>query len=1181
MKQMIKYISILVLVAMIGLTAQAQITSAQSGNWDATSTWVGGVVPVPGNNVIIASGHTVTLVANTDITTGNLTVTGTLALVSFDLYVGSLSGAGNIVVTGGYKYGPTLKVGNNGSSTTFSGVYSGAFARLHKEGSGTLTLTGANTFTGRTDILDGTIACGNVNALSLSGTAVVDGFNSAILVSGANSILRSNVALSLFAVSLQSGGKMNCNGFNSNCVRLILGVDDKSVSTYGSTSSAAAFQTNTYFVAGTTGVIGFSCGTGPVSNTNTGLTYCTIQSAIDATETLNGHTIQVSAGTYTGGFSITKTLTLLGPNAAISPNGGTRVPEAVLDMQNIYLPTIRLNADNIVIKGFEIKNSNNAGAIMTGGFQTPNGGSGRGVTVEKNYFHDLTGSAFAAAVFNTNTGTYVFTDNKVERLAFGNFFGGNYGMGFHIGGGGIGSSTVTCTNNVISNAAGVGVYFGGITNSIITDNSMTNNYGGIQMIKASNVTIRQNVITGTGAAGDYGLRLDNTTLSSSAITVENNKITGHYNGIFGEDISSISSLTNNDLSGNTLAINNTGATNLTAPCNWYGPCIYNLNQIRSGPVTIATILNSGTDNDPSTAGFQPASGTCVTFTSSTPPVLNTNTGLGYCSIQSAIDAAQTLSGHTIEVAAGTYTENVTINKAVTVRGPNHTVAYNGSRAAEAVIDGNVSITLSGASLSGFEIYRSVLPTNEQLMSVTSGGTTVSNNIIKIGTVHYPSVQSWVLLNTSSGTVTFSGNEMRSATPGQIPRDQDGNEIATGISGLRTEGSGTYTITGNRFAVSSGGTLNGGEAASFKGGTVDFNGNMVNGDIMGGITAFGPIGNTTIRNNTISGYWLLTRKQPGLTVNGCCGFNAATGFVTITNNIVGTSASGAKGIDIVGIPGANILELSNNDLSGNSVSISYTDGSGTVNATCNWYGQASGPTAGQVVGSVTNWPFLISGTNLTTSGPGFTPASGACTQSAPMYLGGSSAGSTFSSFSMLGPLPLSLLDFTGEAVNSSVRLRWKTAWEQNTSHFEVERGMDASTFTRIGTVKAAGNSNKLRSYEFMDETPLQGIVYYRLRQLDIDGKFSYSSIVRVRLDGRSSVTIGPNPASGLATMVLPASWTGRYECRIISASGVVVYRKTGLRAGSHTLDLSRQAPGLYRVTLWENGQSVNQQWIMRR
>jgi hypothetical protein len=122
---------------------------------------------------------------------------------------------------------------------------------------------------------------------------------------------------------------------------------------------------------------------------------------------------------------------------------------------------------------------------------------------------------------------------------------------------------------------------------------------------------------------------------------------------------------------------------------------------------------------------------------------------------------------------------------------------------------------------------------------------------------------------------------------------------------------------------------------------------------------------------------------------------------------------------------------------------------------------------------------------------------------------------------------------------------------------------------------------LRSYEFMDEAPPQGIVYYRLRMVDADGKFSYSSIVRVRIDGRSSVTIGPNPTGGLATMVLPASWTGRYECRILSASGAVVYRQTGLRAGSHTLDLSRFANGLYRVTLWENGESVDQQWVMRR
>jgi hypothetical protein len=198
-----------------------------------------------------------------------------------------------------------------------------------------------------------------------------------------------------------------------------------------------------------------------------------------------------------------------------------------------------------------------------------------------------------------------------------------------------------------------------------------------------------------------------------------------------------------------------------------------------------------------------------------------------------------------------------------------------------------------------------------------------------------------------------------------------------------------------------------------------------------------------------------------------------------------------------------------------------------------------------------------------------------------FLGTTGDGDAMNSYVFQFALPLSLLDFTGEAVNSSVRLRWKTAWEQGTSAFEVERSTDGVTYTRVGAVKAAGNSQDLRNYEFMDANPPSGILHYRLRQVDADGKFGFSQTVRIRMDGRSAVNIGPNPTGGQATLRLPSGWTGLYECRIINASGAVVYRKEGLRAGSHTLDLSRWAPGLYRVTLWENGESVDQQWLMRR
>jgi autotransporter-associated beta strand protein len=143
----------------------ATITSNGTGLWSTGATWVGGIAPGAGDDVIIASGHTVTLTAAVDITTGNLTVTGTLALAGFNLTVGSLSGAGTIgtSTSGNALSGtPMLTVGSNGSNTIFSGIltYNGGYTGLTKVGTGTLSLTGDNYYTSFVTVSAGTLSLG-------------------------------------------------------------------------------------------------------------------------------------------------------------------------------------------------------------------------------------------------------------------------------------------------------------------------------------------------------------------------------------------------------------------------------------------------------------------------------------------------------------------------------------------------------------------------------------------------------------------------------------------------------------------------------------------------------------------------------------------------------------------------------------------------------------------------------------------------------------------------------------------------------------------------------------------------------------------------------------------------------------------------------------------------------------
>ncbi|MGB2703687.1 MAG: T9SS type A sorting domain-containing protein, partial [Chitinophagaceae bacterium] len=114
-----------------------------------------------------------------------------------------------------------------------------------------------------------------------------------------------------------------------------------------------------------------------------------------------------------------------------------------------------------------------------------------------------------------------------------------------------------------------------------------------------------------------------------------------------------------------------------------------------------------------------------------------------------------------------------------------------------------------------------------------------------------------------------------------------------------------------------------------------------------------------------------------------------------------------------------------------------------------------------------------------------------------------------------PLPVNIIAFdTRTENNKRVKITWTTTYERDNSHFEVQRSRDAINFTSIATVAARNNTNSLEHYSLYDEQPLKGISYYRLKQIDIDSRTSYSEIEKVKINGLAGgVDIFPNPASG--------------------------------------------------------------------
>ncbi len=143
----------------------------------------------------------------------------------------------------------------------------------------------------------------------------------------------------------------------------------------------------------------------------------------------------------------------------------------------------------------------------------------------------------------------------------------------------------------------------------------------------------------------------------------------------------------------------------------------------------------------------------------------------------------------------------------------------------------------------------------------------------------------------------------------------------------------------------------------------------------------------------------------------------------------------------------------------------------------------------------------------------------------------------------GPLPVTFIYFNATKQNEiTALLNWKTSQEINSSHFEVERSNDAVNFTYIGRVTASGNSSSAINYFFTDYQPAKGLNYYRLKQVDLDGKFIYTAARLVRFDqiDEGKVKYYPNPTNGILNIELTKEMQAEMKIiNISNAAGILV------------------------------------------
>lgn len=166
--------------------------------------------------------------------------------------------------------------------------------------------------------------------------------------------------------------------------------------------------------------------------------------------------------------------------------------------------------------------------------------------------------------------------------------------------------------------------------------------------------------------------------------------------------------------------------------------------------------------------------------------------------------------------------------------------------------------------------------------------------------------------------------------------------------------------------------------------------------------------------------------------------------------------------------------------------------------------------------------------------------------------------------LMGILPVKLLSFTSTVENNVISLAWITAKEEGFDHFEIERASDDLVFEKIGQINGTGyNTADEHAYALTDNKPVTGKNYYRLKSIDLDGSYEYSSIISAVVETPKSIVVYPNPSNGIFVNVSANfELTDGTEVIIFSQDGVILQRSAITDREARIDFTNRLTPGMY-------------------
>ncbi len=305
--------------------------------------------------------------------------------------------------------------------------------------------------------------------------------------------------------------------------------------------------------------------------------------------------------------------------------------------------------------------------------------------------------------------------------------------------------------------------------------------------------------------------------------------------------------------------------------------------------------------------------------------------------------------------------------------------------------------------------------------------------------------------------------------------------------------------------------------------------------------------------------ILLRANTITTVGSCALIISANGGTPANASNDGSGGAGAGGTVLLQVTTYSIA-------AGCPLTISSNGGSGGSSVTTGAHGGGGGGGQGAVIFSGAQPSTNV--TTQTNAGAGGSSCIG-CT-AAQNGVGGTGPNNAGILTGNTNPLPIEFLLFTGHLNGNNVDLFWQTATEIDNDYFTVERRDELGNMSEIGQVDGAGTTTILRSYSLTDYAPRQGVNYYRLRQTDFNGTFSYSNWISFEFNFSGQVvSVYPNPTHGNFALELFGYENQLVTTTVTDVTGRIVSQSSQVIVQGNTTQqilLEGEPAGLYFVNI---------------